>query len=174
MAPFATAKVIVEFGSARGAVTREIIRRKKPGTIFISFEKNPRLHGPLKANATGENVFLVNEDVFNCRKVLADVFGILEKGVDCIVSTLPCSCLDFDGLVRHSVLPLLKDEGHFIQYMHTLSMLKGFRLKRFLGKYFTDLQSDLVLFNLPPALVYSCHSLTSAPAASSDARTRRR
>ncbi|MGO8705870.1 MAG: class I SAM-dependent methyltransferase [Candidatus Brocadiia bacterium] len=156
MAPFATAKVIVEFGAASGAVTREIIRRKRPGTIFISFEKNPRLHGPLEASTKGENVFLVNEDVFNCPKVLADVFGILEKGVDCIVSTLPCSCMDFDGLLRHSVLPVLKDNGHFIQYTHTLTLLKGFNLKRFLGKHFATLHSDLVLFNIPPALVYTC------------------
>lgn len=156
MAPFGTAKVIVEFGSASGAVTREIIRRKRPGTIFISFEKNPRLHGPLKACTKGENVFLVNEDAFQCRKVLADAFGILEKGVDCIVSTLPCSCLDFDGLICESVLPVLKDNGHFIQYMHTLTLLKGFNLKRFLGKHFTSLHSDFVLFNIPPALVYTC------------------
>ena len=156
MAPFATAKVIVEFGSASGAVTREIIRRKRPATIFISFEKNPRLHGPLEASTRGENVFLVNEDAFKCRKVLADVFGILEKGVDCIVSTLPCSCLDFDGLLCESVLPVLKDNGHFIQYVHTLSLLKGFNLKRFLGKHFTSLHADFVLFNIPPALVYTC------------------
>jgi phospholipid N-methyltransferase len=156
MAPFATAKVIVEFGAASGAVTREIIRRKRPGTILISFEKNPRLHAPLEASTSGENVFLVNEDALKCRKVLADVFGILEKGVDCIVSTLPCSCLDFDGLVRHSVLPVLKDNGHFIQYMHTLTLLKGFNLKRFLGKHFTTLHSDFVLLNIPPALVYTC------------------
>jgi len=156
MAPFATAKVIVEFGAASGAVTREIIRRKRPGTILISFEKNPRLHGPLEASTSGENVFLVNEDAFKCRNVLADIFGIVEKGVDCIVSTLPCSCLDFDGLVRHSVLPVLKDNGHFIQYTHTLSLLKGFNLKRFLERHFATLHSDFVLFNIPPALVYTC------------------
>lgn len=154
--PFDSAKVVVEFGSASGAVTREIIKRKRPGTVLMAFDKNPRLHDALKASARGENVFLVNEDVFNCRKVLADTLGILEKGVDCIVSTLPCSCLDFDGLVRHSVLPVLKDDGHFIQYMHTLSWLKGFSLKRVLGKHFASLHSDFVLFNLPPALVYTC------------------
>jgi phospholipid N-methyltransferase len=168
-APFATAKVIVEFGSASGSVTREIIRRKRPETVFISFEKNPRLHGPLAARTTGENVFLLNEDAFKCRKVLADVFGIVEKGVDCIVSTLPCSCFDFDSLVRRSVLPLLKDNGHFIQYTHTLTLLKGFSLKRLLRRHFTSLHSDLVLLNIPPALVYTCHRLPgrALPAAES-------
>jgi phospholipid N-methyltransferase len=157
LVPFATAKVIVEFGSASGAVTREIVKRKKPETLFISFEKNPNLHGVLKDTLAGKNVFLVNEDVFNCRKVLRDVFGIGDHGVDCIVSTLPCSCLDFDGLVKQSVLPALTENGHFIQYMHTLSLLKGFNLKKFLGKYFSRLHSDFVLLNVPPALVYTCH-----------------
>jgi len=156
MTPFSTAKVIVEFGSGAGTVTREIIRRKRPGTIFISFEKNPRLHAPLKASTKGENVFLVNADAFECRKVLADVCGILGKGVDCIVSTLPCSCFDFDSLLHRSVLPVLKDNGHFIQYTHALTLLKGFNLKRLLGKHFTSLHSDFVLLNIPPALVYTC------------------
>jgi phospholipid N-methyltransferase len=156
MVPFATAKVIVEFGSGAGTVTSEIIKRKSPGTLFISFEKNPRLHAPLEASTKGENVFLLNEDVFNCRGVLADVFGILGKGVDCIVSTLPWSCLDFERLVRDSVLPVLNSNGSFIQYTHTLTLLKGFSLRRLLGKHFTALHSDFVLFNIPPALVYTC------------------
>jgi phospholipid N-methyltransferase len=158
LVPFDTAKVIVEFGSASGAVTREIIKRKRPETLFISFEKNPRLHAPLQESIKAKNVYLVNEDVFNCSKVLWDVFGLKEKSVDCIVSTLPCSCLDFDRLVKQSVLPVLKEKGHFIQYMHTLSLLKGFNLKRFLGKYFVRMHSDFVLFNIPPALVYTCHT----------------
>jgi phospholipid N-methyltransferase len=162
-APFATAKVIVEFGAGAGTVTREIIKRKRPGTMFIAFEKNPRLHAPLQASTKGENVFLVNEDVFNCREVLTEVFGILGKGVDCIISTLPCSCLDFERLVLHSVLPILKNNGHFIQYTHTLTLLKGFSLKRLLGRHFITVHSDFVLFNLPPALVYTCLAASQNP-----------
>jgi phosphatidylethanolamine/phosphatidyl-N-methylethanolamine N-methyltransferase len=157
--PFASAGVIVEFGSASGAVTREIIKRKKPGTLFISFEKNVNLHRSLQETIKGENVFLVNDNALNTRKVLSDVFGIGERGVDCVISTLPCSCFDFDGLVRESVLPLLKENGRFIQYMHTLSRLKGFDLDKVLRKYFTGREADLVLLNIPPALVYTCHNV---------------
>jgi len=167
LVPFDTAEVIVEFGSASGAVTREIIKRKRPETLFVSFEKNPNLHGVLKDSIAGGNVFLVNEDVFNCRKVLHDVFGIKDHGVDAIVSTLPCSCFDFDGLVKQSVLPLLKENGRFVQYMHTLSLLKGFNLKTFLGKYFARLHGDFVLLNIPPALVYTCHTRKVTAAAAS-------
>jgi phospholipid N-methyltransferase len=155
--PFATAKVIVEFGAASGAVTREIIRRKRRDTILVSFEKNRRLHASLKASLKGENVILVNEDAFNCAKVLAGIPGVRGKKADCIVSTLPCSCLDFDRLVREAVLPSLGEDGCFIQYMHTLSLLKGFNLKHSLRKFFPRLAEDLVLRNIPPALVYACH-----------------
>ena len=156
--PFDTAKVIVEFGSASGAVSRKIIKRKKPETMFISFEKNANLHGHLHANVIGENCFFVNENAFNCGKVLNDRFGIKANTVDCVVSTLPCSCLDFDGLVRQSVLPVLKEDGHFIQYMHSLSLLKGFNLGHSLAKHFTRMHSDFVLFNIPPAFVYTCQT----------------
>jgi phosphatidylethanolamine/phosphatidyl-N-methylethanolamine N-methyltransferase len=156
--PFDTAKVIVEFGSASGAVTREIIKRKKPDTIFISFEKNANLHGHLIKSLKGENSFLIHEDAFNCLRVLNDSFGIKEKSVDCIVSTLPCSCFDFDSLVRRSVLPALSENGQFIQYMHSLSLLKGFSLGHFLKKHFTQRHSDFVFRNIPPTFVYTCQN----------------
>ena len=154
--PFDSAKIIVEFGSASGAVTREIIRRKQPGTLFISFEKNPSLYAALIEKFKVGNVFLMNEDAFDCAKILDKVMGLKGKNVDCIVSTLPCSSLDFDVLMKKSVLPVLKDKGHFVQYMHTLSILKGFNLRKYLVKYFHNLVSDFVLLNLPPALVYTC------------------
>ncbi|MBN1382703.1 MAG: hypothetical protein JXA41_13610 [Deltaproteobacteria bacterium] len=157
--PFASAEVILEFGSASGAVSREIIKRKQPETLFISFEKNTNFYGPLRESIRGENVFLLNEDVFDCAKVINDIFGIKGKSIDGIVSTLPCSCLDFDLLIRRSVLPILKEQGVFVQYMHTLSLLKGFNLEKSLMKFFLHLHSDLVLLNIPPALVYTCHGV---------------
>jgi phospholipid N-methyltransferase len=156
--PFPRTEIIIEFGSASGKVSREIIKRKRPETLFISFEKNRNLHGQLKENLTGENVYLLNEDAFACKKVITDVFGLKEKSIDCIVSTLPCSCIDFDGLLRRSVLPVLKETGCFVQYTHTLSLLKGFSLEDMLGEHFTDLHSDFVLRNIPPALVYTCRA----------------
>jgi phosphatidylethanolamine/phosphatidyl-N-methylethanolamine N-methyltransferase len=158
--PFASARVIVEFGSASGAVTREIINRKRPDTLFVSFEKNPHLYAALKDNIDGKNVFFINDDVFNCTKVLQSILGARGKIVDSIVSTLPCSCMDFNVLMQHSVLPVLKDKGQFVQYMHTLSMLKGFDLNHSLVKYFKNVVSDFVLFNIPPALVYTSNIIS--------------
>ena len=156
--PFDGSSVIIEFGAASGKVTREIIKRKKAETVFISFEKNRNLHDQLTNDIKGDSISLLHRDAFECTRVISELFGLGEKSVDCIVSTLPCSCIDFDGLLRRSVLPVLKDSGCFVQYTHTLSLLKGFNLEALLAQHFADLQPDLVLRNIPPALVYTCRA----------------
>lgn len=154
--PFDSAALILEYGAGSGAVTMEILRRKKSRSTLICFEKNNVFYRMLRRTVTGQNVFVVHDDVFNAANVLWSRFGIPRGNVDCIISTLPCSSLKFDELLRKEVLPLLKDDGLFIQYMYTLSTLKGFRLQPILQKYFSRIDSDFVFFNLPPALVYTC------------------
>jgi phospholipid N-methyltransferase len=156
--PFDTAEVILEFGAATGTVTREIIRRKRPETRFFPFEKNPRLHAALLETLRGENVHPILGDVFDGPQLLREQYGIRANGVDCIVSTLPCSLLDFDGLMKRTVVPLLSGRGQFVQYGYVVSVFRGFRLGRLLGQYFDRTHSDLVLMNLPPALVYTCQA----------------
>ncbi len=156
--PFGSAKIIVECGAASGAVTREIIRRKRPETLLISFEKNATLHSLLQSSSRGSNVTHVNADIFTCPSVLSAAFGVTGADVDCIISTLPCSCLDMDRLLRTAMLPVLADDGVFIQYMHTPSILKGFRLGPILRKHYRSVRSEFVLRNLPPTLVYSCRT----------------
>lgn len=156
--PFDTARVILEFGSASGSVTRELISRKRPDATLITFEINTAFHLHLSSTLHGPNVYHVHADTSHCRQVLAGRFGIKGKAVDCIVSTLPCSSLDFRDILWRSVLPVLKDDGVFIQYMHTLSLLKGFRLGPILRWHFGSVQSEFVFRNLPPTLVYSCRS----------------
>jgi phospholipid N-methyltransferase len=156
--PFDTAGIILEFGAASGAVTREIISRKRPDTSLISFEINGAFHSHLTRTLQGLNVFHVHADMARCGRELVDKLGVEGRSVDCIVSTLPCSSLDFDDILRRSVLPVLKDDGVFIQYMHTLSLLKGFRLGPILRRHFGSVRSEFVFRNLPPALVYACRA----------------
>ncbi|OGW27671.1 MAG: hypothetical protein A2X56_08200 [Nitrospirae bacterium GWC2_57_13] len=156
--PFSSARVILEFGSASGAVTRELIRRKKRDTLLICFEKNAAFYGRLARDIAGENVFILNRDVFGCESFLRERFGLCSGDVDCIVSTLPCSSLEFVQLLEGTAMPLLSTSGVFIQYMHTLSALKGFRLGPLLRGRFTTVTSEFVFRNLPPALVYACTS----------------
>lgn len=153
---FESADVILEYGAGSGAVTMEILSRKKPWSTFICFEKNNTFYQQLRKTVTGQNAFVVHADAFNSTEILQSRFGIAGGSVDCIISTLPCSLLKFDELLQNAVLPLLKKEGIFIQYMYTVSTLKGFRLQPVLRKYFSQIDSDFVFFNLPPTLIYAC------------------
>jgi phospholipid N-methyltransferase len=105
-----------------------------------------------------DNVHLYRNDAFNSLKVLSFKEGDRFRKADCIISTLPCSCLNFYKFLRRAVLPVLSENGVFIQYMHTLSTLKGFRVKPYLEKCFDRVSTECVLRNLPPALVYTCRS----------------
>jgi phosphatidylethanolamine/phosphatidyl-N-methylethanolamine N-methyltransferase len=156
--PFESADLIIEFGAGSGTVTREIILRKRRETVFISFEKNHTFCKRLLNDLGRENVYFSHADVFDSVKALAARMSNPDGRVDCIISTLPCSCLDFEALVKNVVLPLLKQGGSFIQYMHVVSLLKGFRLKPLLQKHFNLIDLRFVLFNLPPVLIYSCRA----------------
>ena len=117
-------------------MTCPALKRKRRKTTLICFEKNNNFFNLLMRNIHGQNVFLINNDVSNSAKILSPEVGVSNEGVDCIISTLPCSSLNFDELLQKAVIPLLKEDGLFIQYMHILSFLKGFRLNPLLRKYF--------------------------------------
>ncbi len=155
--PFGSARLIVEFGAASGAVTREILRRMDPASSLFCFEKNPFFYDALRRRFSGRNVFIIPDDVFDATPVLSSRFHIPKRSADCIISTLPCSSMQFSGLLEKAVIPLLADEGVFVQYMHTVSVLKGFRLRPILGQYFARIESDVVIRSIPPAIVYTCH-----------------
>jgi len=159
--PFNSAKLILEYGAGSGTVTREMIRRKRQETTLICFERNNYFYNSLVRTVSGQNVFFVCGDVFNSVRNLSAAFGISHESVDCIVSTLPCSFLNVEELLLRAVLPVIKKDGFFIQYVHVLSFLKGFRLNPFLKKYFSQISSHLVLLNMPPAIVYACQKLTT-------------
>jgi len=157
--PFSTAGLIIEYGAGSGAVTGEILSRKEPESRFICFEKNKTFYNTLRKNVNGPNFFIVNDDVFNSRNILFLKFGLHLASVDCIISTLPWSLLKFEDLLSNVILPLLKEDGLFIQYMYTSSVLKGNVLRPILNRYFTGIDLEFVLFNIPPVLVYTCRGI---------------
>jgi phospholipid N-methyltransferase len=156
--PFDSAELILEYGSGSGAVTKEILKRKEPKSTLICFEKNNTFYNRLQKNVSGTNFFVVNDDVFNSRDILSHRFGLQNGSVDCIISTLPWSSLKFEKLLRNEVLPLLKEGGLFIQYMHTISIVKGIMLRPILKRYFSQIDLEFVFFNIPPALIYTCRN----------------
>lgn len=159
--PFDSAKVIVEFGPGTGAITRELIRRKQPNTRLICFEKNPTLYESLVKTVSGENLFILNADVFSSPAILSEKFDLQLGQIDCIVSSLPGAFMDYEALLQDVVSPLLKnkannlhsEEGLFVTYQYLLSKLTGHNLASILDKYFQSITTKQVWSNLPPAIV---------------------
>jgi len=158
-APLGPARLILEYGPASGAVTREIIRRMGAEAVLVCVEKNRRFYNELIRKVSREKVVLIHDDVFNWARTATGACGIRGGDVDCIISTLPCSSIDFETFLRISVLPLLKKDAVFVQYMHTVSFFKGFRLRPLLERHFAAVGSDLVLPNMPPTLVYTARGV---------------
>ncbi len=149
-----TADVILEFGSASGSVTRQIVARKKPSALLICVE----MHAPfvywLTRSIKHDRCRIVYQDIFDSDRGLRQL-GIEDHNVDCIISTLPCTNIPFDRLIRERVRPYLKPDGVFVQYMHVLSYLRGMFPRRILETHFQHVISEVVSLNLPPAVVYS-------------------
>lgn len=154
-APFGSARLILEYGPASGAVTMEIIKRMNAKAVLICVEKNRHFYRELVKNVSRKNVFLVHDDAFRWVQHLAGTREMRVRDVDCIISTLPCSSMDFEAFLRISVLPMLKEGGVFVQYMHTISFLKGFRLRPILERHFAAVDSEFVFSNVPPTIVYT-------------------
>lgn len=151
----AEANTILEYGSASGSVTREIIARKKPSAVLVCVEKDESFAEHLRQSPWMNNAIVVSEDVLSCDHVLR-MNGVRNNSVECIISTLPCTNIPFDTLLRTRVLPYLKRDGIFVQYMHTISFFRGMFPRRYLEPYFHDVRSTVVTMNLPPVVVYTC------------------
>jgi phospholipid N-methyltransferase len=149
---FENAKVIIEWGIGSGGVTKYIIDHKKDETIFISVEINKNIYERAKVlEKRKPNVFIINDDMFNTEKILKK-HNIIKA--DYLLSTLPFSIIGFDLIdVAKNVL---SEKGTFIQYLHSLSYFKLFFPEKELKKRFGLIEKSLVMWNLPPAIVYCC------------------
>jgi phospholipid N-methyltransferase len=157
--PFDSAELILEYGAGSGAVTGEILKRKEPGSTLISFEKNKIFCNQFRNNLKGENIFIVNDDVFNSRNILLLRFGVQGGSVDCIIFTLPWSSFKFEELLMNEVLPLLKEGRIFIQYTHTVSVIKGILLRPILKTHFMQIDLEFVFLTFPLRLCILAVSL---------------
>ena len=85
---FESARIIIEFGSGSGAVTREILCRKSPESLLICFEKNAAFYKNLRMTILGRDVFIVPDDVFDAAHVLLPA-SVFRSGA-WTVSSRPC------------------------------------------------------------------------------------
>ncbi|WP_199257268.1 class I SAM-dependent methyltransferase [Pantoea sp. BAV 3049] len=137
---------IAELGAGDGVLTRHLLTRMRPDAALLAFETNPRFHPKLAA---------IDDSRLRVTGASAET---LSGEYDAIFSGLPL--LSLPQPVRHGILEraasLLSPEGVFVQFQYTSLS------EPLLSGYFAWNRTR-VLRNLPPAWVYSCHSLDNLP-----------
>jgi len=148
--------VVIEYGPGSGTITRELLKRLKPGTTFFAIEINELMVENFRNNVPQVTVY--QDSVINVRKYLEKYN---KKHAYVIISGLPWATFStqLQNEILGKTLEALADGGGFATYAY----LQGILLpagKRFRNKLYQDFttvrQSSVAWLNLPPALVYHC------------------
>ena len=162
---FDRARTIVELGMGTGAITTEILRRMAPGSILIAIEVNPAFIAHVRSKVHDPRFVPISGRAERLGSILA------KKGVrraDAIVSSLGLTSMAQDqraSIVRQAAEHLGED-GVLTQYQYLPASakpgwvralgVKRFAEEKFLREYFREVHSERVIWNLPPAKVYTC------------------
>ena len=148
--------VVIEYGPGSGTITRELLKRMKPGTTFFAIEINELMIENFRNKVPGAIVY--QDSVVNVRKYLEKHN---KKHADVIISGLPWATFStqLQNEILRKTLEALADGGGF----HTYAYLQGILLpagKRFRNRLYQDFttvrQSSVAWSNIPPAFVYHC------------------
>lgn len=146
---FADAKLIVEFGSGSGSVTRELLRRMRPDAKLYCFELSPVFFEEI-SSIQDPRLTAVHSNATKALEMFAP------HSVDCLVSGLPMG--NFGRRTKLEILntvhAILKKGGHFSQFQYSLIDYKLMRLN------FQSVDLGYTPLNFPPAFVYRCVAAT--------------
>ncbi|HLI84944.1 MAG TPA: methyltransferase domain-containing protein [Bryobacteraceae bacterium] len=162
---FGSARTIVELGVGTGAITSEILCRIKPDARIYALDISSIFIEHVRQKFNDPRLVPILADA----RELTDVLGVWKLGrVDAVVSSLGLTCMDNDArlAVFDQVTRCLSNQGVFTQYqyIHARAIpgwcgrigISGFNVAKFLRRYFQNVSAETVLWNAPPALVYTC------------------
>lgn len=147
---FHHAKYIVEYGPGTGVFTDEIIERRDKDTIVMLIENNDDFYKIISERYKHEkNLIIVNGSAENVDMYLEEHHI---SHIDFVVSGLPFASLpkEVSNTILTKTKKHLKDDGKFITFQYT-------QFKReFINQYFSSIEVEKELRNVPPAYVFSC------------------
>ena len=162
---FDKARIIVELGMGTGAITTEILRRMAPGSLLLAIEVNPAFIAHVRSKVHDPRFVPISGRA----ERLGSILG--KRGVhraDAIVSSLGLTSMAHDqraSIVRQAA-ECLGEDGVLTQYQYLPASAKPkwvralgpkrFAEESFLRQYFREVRSERVIWNLPPARVYTC------------------
>lgn len=162
---FRDARVIVELGVGTGAITKEILRRLNPNAVLLGLDLNPAFVNHV-GRTTRDSRFIPILGQAERLGTLLSQYGITRA--DAIVSSLGLTSMHSSQ--RSAIMTLaaehLTRDGVLTQYQYLHANgepswvsslgLPRFQEKEFLKAHFRHVASERVIWNLPPACVYTC------------------
>jgi len=148
---FSNTKIVVEYGSGNGIITKEILKKLDKNGKLICFEINNEFYNHL-LKINDSRLIVVNESSENINLVI-NKLNIIE--VDCIISSLPLTNIPDQisiNILKQSYLQLKKN-GVFLQYQYSLTYFKK------LKEIYKNVDLEFEIRNLPPAFIYICKKI---------------
>ena len=147
-AELAEAKVVVEYGPARGVITRRILKKMRPDAKLVAVEFNERFYEDLSKRVKDPRLIPVRGDVREIDKILA---GLGLEKADRIFSGVPFAL--FTGRERHEILTktshLLNAGGRFVAIGYTTHLIP------MLKDYFASVDIQFEVRNIPPSFIFT-------------------
>jgi phospholipid N-methyltransferase len=162
---FDRARIIVELGMGTGAITTEILRRMAPGSILLAIELNPAFVAHVRSKVHDSRFVPISGRAERLGSILR-LKGV--QRADAIVSSLGLTSMAHDqrSCIVGQAAEHLSENGVLTQYQYMPASgkrnwvgawgLKRFAEENFLREYFREVRSERVIWNLPPAKVYTC------------------
>lgn len=160
--PLESARCVVEFGPGTGAMTRPVLELLPTDATLLAFEVNPKFCDHLRQTISDPRLVVIGDSA----ERLPDELAARGLGrVDAALSSLGLTVMERpvrDAIVQRLVDSMTPD-GVFtqFQYLHGLlayfqpsnGQLERFTALGFLERYFREVSAELILLNIPPAIV---------------------
>jgi len=162
---FSRPLVIVELGVGTGAITRQILRRSCARTVVYGVDLNPHFVSHVRRSIRDARFFPILGKA-ECLDALLAERGV--RHADAIVSSLGLTSMapELRSKILRQAAGHLGSGGLLTQYQYfhagansrLLSTLgfSPFAEREFLRRYFREVSSERVLWNVPPATVFTC------------------
>lgn len=180
----AHARCLVELGPGVGTVTRAILQAMPAQAHLHLIEIDEQLLSSLITLVHDERLRPIHASAEHLAEVLQRDHGCT-VGVDAVFSSLGLSLMpaDLRRAIYRNIGAVLRPAGYLVQYSYvharlfTYSSHEGvsrFRARAFLESMFRSVRSELVVRNIPPAVVYTCQGFREAASAPSGTGSGRR
>lgn len=162
---FRNARVLVELGCGTGVITHHIVRRMAPDARLIALDVNDRFVRYLRGTCLDGRVTILQGDASDLRTHLR-----LQRAeiAHAVISSVGLTNMSAEERARMivAVKACLSASGVLTQQQYLnpvypllhlpLRTVWPFEAKRFLTSHFRRVEVKRVLFNLPPAQVFTC------------------